>query len=290
MLRLSPVLGNHQRLDGGSMFGNAPRAVWSRWYPPDDAGRIELACRAVLVDEGQRKILLETGIGAFFDPKMRDRFGVAEDHHVLLRSLAAQGVSHEDIDVVVLSHLHFDHAGGLLAEFQPGAPLRLLFPKATFVVGKAAWERAKNPHPRDRASFIPGLTELLEASERLVIVDRDHTTVLGDHFRFVTSDGHTPGLLLTVVTGLRQSAIFCSDLAPGAAWVHLPITMGYDRNPERLIDEKAQLFDKLLHDQTWLVFTHDPRVAMARLTRSSDGRYAAATPRTDADGALDLDA
>ena len=290
MLRLYPVLGNRQYLDGGAMFGNAPRAVWSRWYPPDDAGRIELACRAALVDEGQRKILLETGIGAFFDPKMRERFGVAPEHHVLLESLAAHGVSHEDIDVVVLSHLHFDHAGGLLAAFELGVPKRLLFPKATFVVGKAAWERAKDPHPRDRASFIPGLVELLSASERLTIVDGDHSRVLGDHFRFVTSDGHTPGMLHTIVTGLRQSAIFCADLVPGAAWVHLPITMGYDRYPERLIDEKARLFEKLLRDQTWLVFTHDPKVAMARLTRASDGRYAAAAPRADADGALDLDA
>jgi glyoxylase-like metal-dependent hydrolase (beta-lactamase superfamily II) len=272
MLRLLPVLGNRQYLDGGAMFGNAPRTVWSRWCPPDAAGRIELACRAALVDEGSRKILLETGIGAFFEPRLRDRYGVVEERHVLLDSLAALGLSHEDIDVVVLSHLHFDHAGGLLAAWEAGAPLRLLFPKATFVVGQRAWERAKAPHPRDRASFIPGLAELLEATERLVVVAGDHTTVLGDHFRFVTTDGHTPGMLHTVVTGLRQSAIFCADLVPGAPWVHLPITMGYDRWPERLIDEKTALYERLLRDRTWLLFTHDPKVAMARLARSVDGK------------------
>src|SRR5947209_5386871 len=89
MLRLVPVLGNRQFLDGGAMFGNAPRAVWSRWHTPDDAGRIELATRAVLVDEGARKILLETGTGAFFEPKLRRRNGVVEDRNVLLGSLAA---------------------------------------------------------------------------------------------------------------------------------------------------------------------------------------------------------
>ena len=290
MLRLVPLLGNRQSLDGGSMFGNAPRALWSRWYPPDDAGRIEIACRTALVDEGHRKILLEAGIGAFFDPKMRARFGVVEDRHVLLESLAARDVSHEDIDVVVLNHLHFDHAGSVLAAYEPGAPLRLLFPKATFVVGRRAWERALAPHPRDRGSFIPGLTDLLAQSDRLVLMDGDHTNVLGDHFRFVTTDGHTPGLLHAVVTGLRQSAIFCSDLVPGAAWVHLPITMGYDRHPELVIDEKAALYDGLLRDRSWLVFVHDARVAMARLARDEAGKYTAIEERPDGDGGIDLDA
>jgi glyoxylase-like metal-dependent hydrolase (beta-lactamase superfamily II) len=290
MLRLLPVLGNRQYLDGGAMFGNAPRAVWSRWCPPDDAGRIELACRAALVDEGHRKVLLEAGIGAFFDPKMRERYGVVEEGHVLLDSLAKLGVSHEDIDVVVLSHLHFDHAGGVLAAWEAGAPLRLLFPKATFVCSKRAFERAKDPHPRDRASFIPGLVELLEATERLVLVDGGHTRALGDHYHLVTSDGHTPGMLHTVVTGLRQSAIFCADLVPGAPWVHLPITMGYDRYPEHLIDEKAKLYERLLRDRTWLVFTHDPKVAMARLARDSNGKYSPTEARADEDGAIDLDA
>jgi glyoxylase-like metal-dependent hydrolase (beta-lactamase superfamily II) len=290
MLRLVPLLGNRQSLDGGSMFGNAPRAVWSRWYPPDEAGRIEIACRAALVDEGHRKILLEAGIGAFFDPKMRARFGVVEERHVLLERLAARGLTHEDIDVVVLSHLHFDHAGGVLAAWEPGAPLRLLFPKATFVVGRRAWDRAVSPHARDRASFVPGLTDLLEQSGRLVIVDADHTNVLGDHMRFVTTDGHTPGLMHTVVTGLRQSAIFCSDLVPGAAWVHLPITMGYDRHPELVVDEKARLYETLLRDRSWLVFVHDAKVAMARLARDADGKYSAIEPRPDDDGGIDLDA
>lgn len=271
------------------MFGNAPRTLWSRWHAPDSDGRIEIACRAVLVDQGPRKILLETGIGAFFEPKMRARYGVVEERHVLLESLAELGVSHEDIHSVVLSHLHFDHAGGLLGAWQKDREPELLFPNATFVASKRALERAKKPHARDRASFIPGLVERLEASGRLVAVEGDHERELGDHFRFVTSEGHTPGLMLTVVTGLRGSAVFCSDLIPGAAWVHLPITMGYDRYPEQVIDEKARLYEEVCSNRSWLVFTHDPKVAMARLERSSDGKYAPVQARSDADGALDLD-
>ena len=162
--------GNTQRLDGGAMFGNVPRPMWERWVTPDAENRIPLACRALLVelDDG-RRVLFETGIGAFFDPKLRQRFGVLEDRHVLLDSLAALGLSDADIDIVVLSHLHFDHAGGLLAAWQDAQAPRLLFPQARFIVGRDHWERAQAPHPRDRASFIPELNALLQASGRLEI-------------------------------------------------------------------------------------------------------------------------
>src|SRR5688500_8844771 len=141
------------------MFGNAPRPMWEKWIAPDEQNRIPLACRCLVVRDAGRVILFEAGIGAFFEPALRERYGVVEDRHVLLESLAAQGIRPEDVDVIVLSHLHFDHAGGVLAAYEPGAPLRLVFPRATYVVGAEAWQRAVAPHARDRASFIPGLTE-----------------------------------------------------------------------------------------------------------------------------------
>lgn len=270
---LSSVLGNSQRLDGGAMFGNAPRALWSRWASPDDQHRIPLACRTLLIEEHGRRILLETGIGAFFPPQLRERFGVVEAEHVLLANLAARGVSHEDIDVVVLSHLHFDHAGGLLSPWSAGGTPRLLFPNAQFLVGERAWTRAKTPHYRDRASFIPELCGLLEASGRLALVTEDTHPVLGDGYRFHASDGHTPGLLLTEVAMPDGPVVFAADLIPGAPWVHLPITMGYDRFPEQLINEKEALLSDLVNRNGRLLFTHDPEVAMGWVTRDERGRY-----------------
>jgi len=255
------------------MYGNCPKAVWARWSPPDALDRIDLACRAMLVRDGDRRILLETGIGAFFDPKKRERYGVVEDRHVLLEHLAAAGAPHDAVDVVVLSHLHFDHAGGLLAPFEAGTPPSLLFPKARFVVGRKAWERARSPHARDRASFIPELPALLEASGRLVVVDGDTHPVLGDGYRFHTSDGHTPGLLLTEVTTDAGPLVFMADLVPGAPWMHLPITMGYDRFPELVIDEKTRLLTDLLARQGSVFFTHDPKTAMGRVVRDAEGRF-----------------
>lgn len=273
---LTTLLGNSQRLDGGAMFGNAPRALWSRWATPDEAHRIPLACRALLIEDRGRRILCETGIGAFFPPDLRERYGVVEPDHLLLRSLAALGLSDADIDVVVLSHLHFDHTGGLLAAWQEGQEPRLLFPNATFVLHEAAWARARAPHPRDRASFIPELPGLLEASGRLAIVgDEGVTSVLGEGFSAHRSDGHTPGLLLLEIAMPDGPVVFAGDLVPGVPWVHSAITMGYDRFPERLVDEKTALLTDLAARGGRLCFTHDPETALARVARDTNGRFEA---------------
>jgi glyoxylase-like metal-dependent hydrolase (beta-lactamase superfamily II) len=282
-MKLWSIEGNSQKLDGGSMFGNAPRTMWTRWAQPDELNRIPLATRGLLATPlNGRTVLFETGIGAFFDPKMRERFGVVESEHVLLHSLREAGFEHTDIDVVVLSHLHFDHAGGLLAAWQRDAQPELLFPNATFVVGRRHWERARDPHPRDRASFIPELPGLLEASGRLEFVDGDRAPSLGDAVRFHYSDGHTPGMMLAEIVGpdLRDGqphggVVFCADLVPGLPWVHVPITMGYDRNPELLIDEKQAFLEDKLARKVHLYFTHDPGCVLTQVARDEKGRFVA---------------
>ncbi|MDE1885178.1 MAG: MBL fold metallo-hydrolase [Xanthomonadaceae bacterium] len=276
-MRFWSILGNSQRLDGGAMFGNVPRGMWEKWIVPDAENRIPLACRALLVQDLDGKtVLFETGIGAFFEPKLRERYGVVEDRHVLCDSLRAAGFSHDDVDVVVLSHLHFDHAGGLLAPWAAGQPPRLLFPKAKFVVGKRAFERAVHPHPRDRASFIAELPELLEKSGRLELVENAHSFALGKSVRFTFSDGHTPGLMLAEVVVPGGGVVFCADLIPGRPWVHLPVTMGYDRAPELLIDEKRMFLEDKLARGVRLFFTHDVQCALARVTRDEKGRFGTA--------------
>ena len=272
-MKLWSILGNSQKLDGGAMFGNVPRPMWEKWIQPDADNRIPLACRALLADGlAGKRVLFETGIGAFFEPKLRERFGVVESRHVLLDHLAEAGFTHEDVDVVVLSHLHFDHAGGLLAAWEEGQPPRLLFPNAQFVVGAEHWRRALQPHPRDRASFVPELQPLLEASGRLELIEGEHSRTLGESVRFFFSDGHTPGLMLAEVGGV----VFCADLIPGRFWVHLPITMGYDRWPEKLIDEKRVFLEDKLARGVRLFFTHDHDCALARVTRDERGRFGTA--------------
>ena len=275
-MKLWSILGNSQKLDGGAMFGNVPKAMWEKWIAPDSENRIPLACRALLAEGlNGKRVLFETGIGAFFDPKMRERFGVQEHEHVLLHSLHAAGFSDSDIDVVVLSHLHFDHAGGLLSAWQANKPLSLLFPNATFVISKECWLRAQKPHARDRASFIPELLPLLEQSGRLEIVEGEYSQALGHSVRFHYSQGHTPGLMLAEIIGANEhgGVVFCADLIPGRPWVHLPVTMGYDRFPEILIDEKKVFLQDKLARNVKLFFTHDVDCAVANVRCDEKGRF-----------------
>jgi glyoxylase-like metal-dependent hydrolase (beta-lactamase superfamily II) len=280
-MKLWSLLGNSQKLDGGAMFGNAPRAMWEKWSPPDAQNRIELACRALLASPlAGKTVLFEAGIGAFFEPRLRERYGVVEERHVLLDSLAAAGFKPEDIDVVVLSHLHFDHAGGVLAKWEQGQPPRLVFPKTSYVVGRAHWQRALQPHPRDRASFVAELPGLLEATGRLELVDGAYSKTLRQAVRFHYSDGHTPGLMLSEIVGPETNngethggVVFCADLIPGRPWVHVPITMGYDRNAELLIDEKTQFLEDKLARNVDLFFTHEPGCALAHVVRDEKGRF-----------------
>ena len=275
-MKLHSLVGNTQKLDGGAMFGNAPKALWRRWMPADDKNRIDLACRCLLVEEdGGRRILFETGIGAFFEPELQERFGVQEKEHMLLKRLAALGLSDSDIDIVVLSHLHFDHAGGLLSEWREDREPELLFPRAKFLVGVDAWARAQKPHSRDRASFIPRIQQLLDDSGRLELIAGEHSHTLGEGYRFHVSNGHTPGQMLTEITTPDGPLVFAGDLVPGMAWVRKAITMGYDRFPELLIDEKDAMLSDLEERGGRLFFTHDPQFAATALERDEHGRIVA---------------
>ena len=210
--------GNTQKLDGGAMFGNAPRPMWEKWCPPDALNRIVLACRSLLVrTESGKNILFEAGIGAFFEPKLKERFGVVESRHVLLDSLAACGLAHTDIHAVVLSHLHFDHAGGLLSEYVEGQKPHLLFSRAKYYVSEKHWQRALEPHSRDRASFLPDLNSQLEHSGRLVLVPSTGVSDLAPLVTFHFSEGHTPGLMLAQLNLEQGPLVFAADLIPGMA-------------------------------------------------------------------------
>ena len=162
----------------------------------------------------------------------------------------------------------------LLAAWQADQPPRLLFPNAQFITGRRQWQRACNPHARDKASYIPELLDLLKNSGRLHLIgETEQCELLGPDWRLHWSDGHTPGQLLPEVAMPGGPVVFPGDLIPGAPWVHLPITMGYDRFPEGLIEEKEALLADLYPRGGRLVFTHDPAIAIGQVNRDDKGRY-----------------
>jgi glyoxylase-like metal-dependent hydrolase (beta-lactamase superfamily II) len=283
--RISSIDGNRQWLDGGAMFGNVPRLVWEAWEPPDQRHRILLACRSFLIQDQKRRrlTLLEAGIGACFEPKLSERYGIErptdaarDEPSAMIGNLRAIGVTPEQIDDVILSHLHFDHAGGLLSPSVEGQAQRLVFPRARFWVGREAWTRANKPHLRDRASFLPQLNELLKDSGRLHLIESGGPgSVIAPELDFVISHGHTPGQLLTRLRTERGEVVFAGDLIPGCSWVHLPVTMGYDRFAEGLIDEKRLLLEDLVARGSRLLLTHDARFASCRIEREESGRFVA---------------
>lgn len=265
-MKLFSVPGNVYKLDGGAMFGNAPKALWEKWIPADEQNRIRLATRALLAVTGKHVILVDTGVGAYMEPKLRDRFGVDEPEHMLLKSLGERGFTQADITDIILSHLHFDHAGGLLSAWQEGKEPQLLFPNAKYYVSEQGWERSTHPNFRDKASFVTTLNRQLEQSGRLILLKKDDVLFCNElTIRFLPSEGHTPGLLCSDLRWDGQRVVFASDLIPGRAWVHLPITMGYDRFPELLIQEKQTLLKSLAEESGWIAYVHDPEMAVSRV-------------------------
>jgi len=255
------------KLDGGSMFGNAPKALWERWMSPDARNMIPIGSTALLAVTQNNCVLFETGAGAYLPPDMKKRFQINNDRHVLLDSLAQNNLTHEDITHVILSHLHFDHAGGLLKAWEQGRDhYELLFPNARFITGQANFERSVSPHVRDRASFIPGLAQMLEKTGRLVLVEDKSTLTLDNiEIEFIESCGHTPGMMLSWIKSQTHTICFAGDAAPGPAWVNLPITMGYDRFPELLVDEKKHVFHRICSENAWIFYPHDINCAASKI-------------------------
>ena len=151
---------------------------------------------------------------------------------------------------------------------------KVLFPKAKFVVSEEALNRAQSPHLRDRASFIPELQELLHKTRRLLVVKNGQTpSDLPRNIFFRLTYGHTPGQLHTGVQSGEAVCFFASDLIPGRKWVHLPITMGYDRYPEKLIDEKKALYDRAVEEKWHIFYTHDHEISSSQIMKNEKGRY-----------------
>lgn len=273
-MKFYAVEGNTQWLDGGALFGNAPKALWKQWVEVDEENRIPLACRCLLLETDKKELFLfEAGVGAFFDPKLRERYGVKEKEHCLIKNLENLGVNHRDIRGVILSHLHFDHAGGLLSAYEEGKQPNLLFPNARYYVGKEHWQRAQSPHRRERASFIPELQKQLLESQRLVLIDGTTHPDLDFGVSFHFSNGHTVGMMMSeIVLSEGTSLLFVTDLIPGEPWMRLPITMGYDRYPELVVEEKSTLMEKFAPKGALLFFFHDPRTKAVRLFIDQNGQ------------------
>ncbi len=273
-MKITSIPGHSFRLDGGSMFGNAPKEMWKKWFRADRKNRIRLGSRALLLSTGEMNILFETGIGCSYEPNVLDRFAIDKEETGITGNLKKAGFHEDEIDYVIISHLHFNHLGGLISKQKTGKTgWRFHFPRARYIFSLENFTHAEEPHPGDRSSFIEGITHDLKKTGRLLLVNEEKTHELGDFIEFHYTAGHTPGQLHSIIDTGKGKVLVAADLIPGIPWINLPITMGFDRFSEKLIDEKKVILDRAI-DEKWLIFyTHDPSVAVSEISRDNRGRY-----------------
>jgi len=269
-------------LDGGAMFGSVPRALWSRTNPPDERNRIPLAMRCLLLVGHGRRVLVDVGLGGKPDAKFRDIFRV-EDEPRLEASLAGAGLGPADITDVVLTHLHFDHAGG--ATVRDGETLRPSLPAARWHVQRRNWDNAHAPNPRERASY---LAENFDPLERAGVLDFwEGARSPWPGITLVTAEGHTRGQQLVRVEGGGRVVYFVADLIPTASHVRVPFVMGYDVAAIETMTEKQALLARACDEGAWIALEHDADVALARPVRDGadfawDARVSARADGLDA--------
>jgi glyoxylase-like metal-dependent hydrolase (beta-lactamase superfamily II) len=254
------------RLDGGAMFGTVPKPLWERRAPADDRNRILMGLRPLLIKAAGLNILVDAGIGDKMRPKDLDIYGADRSRH-LGHSLAAAGLSAADIDVVIASHLHFDHAGGFTAA--EGGALRPRFPRARYLVRRGDWDDATHPHERNRASYLSENFLPLQEAGVLDFIDTDGEVLPG--ISVWRTGGHCMHHQLVKIESGGRTAVFTADLIPTTAHVDAPWIMGYDLYPVDTLVYKKAFVREAIDREYVIFFEHDPQVA-AGIVRERDGK------------------
>jgi len=254
-------------LDGGAMFGIVPRTLWSKLNPPDDQNRIDLALRVLLVMGNKRNILVDNGIGTKFSEKYRKIYKIDHSKYNLESSLKRFNLETGDITDVILTHLHFDHAGG--STYEEDGEYKLMFPNAAYYVQKANYEWALTPNDKERGSYLKeNFVPVLEKG-KLQLVEGKFEII--PHIDVIISDGHTVGLQLVKVSDERNTLVYCADLIPTTSHIKIPYIMGYDIGPLKIMREKKELLSLACNDNWTLFFEHDVMTEAAKVKKTEKG-------------------
>jgi glyoxylase-like metal-dependent hydrolase (beta-lactamase superfamily II) len=262
------ISAGHVRLDGGAMFGVIPRPLWEKKTPPDALNRITLAMNSLLIYAGGKRILVETGAGDKLSTKLRDIYGI--DGPFLDQGLRRHDLEPTDIDIVVNTHLHFDHCGGnTRIEKDKVIPA---FPNARYVVHRGEFEHAANPTERDRASYIPENYTPIETGRQFNLLENDSEIAPG--VELIRLPGHTANMFGVKLTGGGKTAFLFGDLVPTTAHLPLPWIMGYDLYPMTTLENKKRWIPEVAREGWLALFAHDDRVPAAYL-REGKGQWEA---------------
>jgi glyoxylase-like metal-dependent hydrolase (beta-lactamase superfamily II) len=265
-LELISVFDGFFQLDGGAMFGVVPKPLWARQTPSDERNRILMAMRPLVV-RGARTMLIDAGLGDKDDAKFHDIYGVDRSRNID-HSLAEAGLTRNDIDIVLATHLHFDHAGGFTTR-DAGGRVHPAFPRAQYVVRRGEWDDARNANERNRASYLPDNFMPLAEAGVLQLVDDDQTIMPGVKVR--RTGGHTMHHQMVVIESGGKTAAFVADLLPTTAHLPEPWIMGYDLYPMETLASKKAFYKEAVEKNMLVFFEHDPAIA-AGYIREEQGK------------------
>ena len=264
--KLSIIESGFFALDGGAMFGIIPKALWQKTNLPDEANRIKMSTRHLLLESDSKKILIDTGMGDKWDNKMKAIYAV-DDKISMNSTLAQKGLSTEDITDVILTHLHFDHSGGSTVSLN--GKLEPAFLNAKYYVQKQNFDWAINPSDRDKGSYIKENFQPLFEAGVLNFVSGNEK--FDDEIDFIVVNGHTFGQQMVKISDGSNTFLFCADLVPTFAHIPLPYIMGYDLQPLVTLEEKKKYLKITLEDNWKLFFGHDPEIAFATIKKNDEG-------------------
>jgi glyoxylase-like metal-dependent hydrolase (beta-lactamase superfamily II) len=253
-------------LDGGAMFGVVPKVLWEKKSSPDEKNRIRMRANSLLVRAANKTIVVETGNGTQWDPKLRAIYAI-QDGDPLLDSLANAGVQPGQVDLVINTHLHFDHAGGN-TRLANGRVVPT-FPRAWYIVQRGELEHAMNPTERDRASYFPENIQAVSNEERWELLEGDQEILPG--ISVARIPGHNADIQAVKITGGGKTLAFVADLLPTRHHIPLPWIMAYDLYPLETLETKRLWVRRIVEEGWIVVFGHDPDIAVATL-RERDGK------------------
>ncbi|RMD50772.1 MAG: MBL fold metallo-hydrolase [Ignavibacteria bacterium] len=253
-------------LDGGAMFGIIPKPLWERTNPADEKNRIKLGARCLLLKSNDKNILIDTGVGSYWDEKFYKIYDLQNQTTNLENSLTENGITPDQIDEVLLTHLHFDHTGGS-TKFEGGKWVPA-FPNAKYIVQKEHYEWAINPSDRDRGSFIKNRFEPLREEGVLELTNEKQ---FDDEIEAVIINGHTFSQQMIKISDSSNTLLYCGDLLPTSSHIPIPYVMGYDLQPLITVKEKKEILPKAVDENWILFFEHDPYCIAGTVEKTDKG-------------------
>ncbi len=272
-MKLYPIEAGNFKLDGGAMFGVVPKTIWNKTNPADENNLIDIAARCLLIEDGNRLILIDTGMGNKQSEKFFGYYSLWGDHSIT-KSLAKYGFSKDDITDVFLTHLHFDHCGGAIQWNKDRTGYEPAFKNAKFWTNENHWEWATNPNNREKASFLPENFLPMQESGQLHFIKRGEGNFIKNselNFGIYFVDGHTEKMMIPHIYYNGKTIAYAADLIPTAGHLPIPYVMGYDTRPLLTMPEKTQFLTSALSGDFYIMFGHDAHNQIAQVAQTDRG-------------------